>query len=39
MRNEGSDNHSFKIEEKDIAMFDSFYEPPSGDEYDVVISE
>ncbi|BEU02964.1 hypothetical protein OAG1_17640 [Agarivorans sp. OAG1] len=36
-RNSGSDLHSFKIEEKDLALFDSFFEQPNADdEYTVV---
>ncbi len=36
-RNSGQDDSSFKIEEKDVRLFDSFYEEPSEDEYDVII--
>ncbi|MGR5322182.1 ATP-binding protein [Vibrio sp. DNB22_19_1] len=31
-RNTDNDRHSFKIEEKDISLFDSFFEEPSIDE-------
>ncbi|WP_413282724.1 ATP-binding protein [Vibrio sp. MA40-2] len=36
-RNNGNDRHSFKIEEKDIALFDSFFEEPSSDEEYTVV--
>lgn len=36
-RNNGNDSHSFKIEEKDIALFDSFFEEPSSDEEYTVV--
>ncbi|PTQ16638.1 hypothetical protein CWO24_24190 [Vibrio sp. 10N.286.46.E10] len=36
-RNNGSDIHSFKIEEKDISLFDSFFEEPSADEEFTVV--
>ena len=32
LRNTGNDIHSFKIEQKDVAFFDSFFEEPSDDE-------
>ena len=36
-RNSGSDLHSFKIEEKDLALFDGFFEEPNADdEYTLV---
>jgi predicted kinase len=38
-RNEGSDANSFKIEQKDVAMFDGFFEPLELNEYDRLISE
>lgn len=37
-RNSGNDNHSFKIEEKDVAFFDGFFEAPSTDENDKVFT-
>ncbi|WP_432468159.1 AAA family ATPase [Agarivorans sp. Z349TD_8] len=37
LRNAGSDPHSFKIEEKDVSLFDSYFETPSPEEYDLVI--
>ena len=36
-RNASADTASFKIEEKDMAMFDAMFEPPTADEYDLVI--
>ncbi|MGX9417397.1 AAA family ATPase [Vibrio sp. RC27] len=33
-RNQGSDQHSFKIEEKDVAFFDEFFEEPDASECD-----
>tara|TARA_R110001583_G_scaffold16561_5_gene67757 strand:- start:4022 stop:4513 length:492 start_codon:yes stop_codon:yes gene_type:complete len=35
-RNLGDDNHSFKIEEKDVAFFDGFFEEPEINENDKV---
>lgn len=37
-RNQGSDIHSFKIEEKDVAFFDSFFEEPGKDENDKIFN-
>jgi len=36
-RNQGNDNHSFKIEEKDVAFFDGFFEEPVINKNDRVI--
>ena len=36
-RNKGNDPDSFKIESKDVEYFDSFYEEPSEDEYDMLV--
>ncbi|GAB3535126.1 P-loop nucleotide/nucleoside kinase family protein [Photobacterium alginatilyticum] len=36
-RNNSDDTNSFKIEDKDVALFDSFYETPTEDECDQII--
>lgn len=38
-RNIGNDSHSFKIEEKDIAFFDDFFETPNVSENDKVFTQ
>ena len=37
-RNQGDDEHSFKIEPHDVKHFDTFYEEPGDDEYDVMVT-
>ncbi|MEH6454188.1 MAG: ATP-binding protein [Psychromonas sp.] len=37
-RNNGNDSHSFKIEEKDVAFFDGFFEAPELNENDKVFT-
>ena len=37
-RNVGNDSHSFKIEEKDVAFFDGFFEEPEINENDKVFN-
>ena len=37
-RNQGNDPHSFKIEEKDIAFFDGFFEAPTPAENDKIFN-
>ena len=37
-RNIGNDSHSFKIEEKDVAFFDGFFEEPEINENDKVFN-
>lgn len=37
-RNSGNDPHSFKIEEKDVAFFDAFFEAPKPHENDKVFN-
>ena len=37
-RNLGNDSHSFKIEEKDVAFFDGFFEEPETNENDKIFN-
>jgi predicted kinase len=39
LRNSGQDSHSFKIEEKDMLLFDRLFEEPASDEEYSIVGE